>query len=71
MIANIFVIGLLNGCVYALLAAGFSLLFSVARIVNLAYTAFWMVAAYIFSVSRYWDCIRFWRRSFPLRPPLV
>ncbi|MGA3083538.1 MAG: branched-chain amino acid ABC transporter permease [Thermodesulfobacteriota bacterium] len=48
MIANIFVIGLLNGCVYALLAAGFSLLFSVARIVNLAYTAFWMVAAYIF-----------------------
>jgi branched-chain amino acid transport system permease protein len=48
MIANIFVIGLLNGCVYALLAAGFSLLFSVARIVNLAYTAFWMIAAYIF-----------------------
>ena len=48
MIANIFVIGLLNGCVYALLAAGFSLLFSVARIINLAYTAFWMVAAYIF-----------------------
>lgn len=48
MVANIFVIGLLNGCVYALLAAGFSLLFSVARIVNLAYTAFWMVAAYIF-----------------------
>jgi len=48
MIANIFVIGLLNGCVYALLASGFSLLFSVARIINLAYTAFWMVAAYIF-----------------------
>jgi branched-chain amino acid transport system permease protein len=48
MITNIIVIGLLNGCVYALLAAGFSLLFSVARIVNLAYTAFWMIAAYIF-----------------------
>ncbi len=48
MVANIFVIGLLNGCVYALLAAGFSLLFSVARIVNLAYTAFWMIAAYIY-----------------------
>ncbi len=48
MIANIFVIGLLNGCVYALLASGFSLLFSVARMLNLAYTAFWMVAAYIF-----------------------
>lgn len=48
MIANILVIGLLNGCVYALLAAGFSLLFSVARMVNLAYTAYWMVAAYFF-----------------------
>lgn len=48
MIANMFVIGLLNGCVYALLAAGFSLLFSVARIVNLAYTAFWMIAAYVY-----------------------
>ncbi len=48
MFANIFVIGLLNGCVYALLAAGFSLLFSVARIVNLAYTAYWMIAAYIY-----------------------
>jgi branched-chain amino acid transport system permease protein len=48
MIANIFVIGLLNGCVYALLASGFSMLFSVARMLNLAYTAFWMVAAYIF-----------------------
>lgn len=48
MIADIFVIGLLNGCVYALLAAGFSLLVSVARIINLAYTAFWMIAAYLF-----------------------
>lgn len=48
MVANVLVIGLLNGCVYALLAAGFSLLFSVARIVNLAYTAYWMIAAYMF-----------------------
>lgn len=48
MFANIFVIGLLNGCVYALLAAGFSLLFSVARVVNLAYTAYWMVSAYCY-----------------------
>jgi branched-chain amino acid transport system permease protein len=50
MFANILVIGLLNGCVYALLAAGFSLLFSVARIINLAYTAYWMIAAYFFYI---------------------
>lgn len=48
MIANIFVIGLLNGCIYALLAAGFSLMFSVARIVNLAFTAYWMTSAYCY-----------------------
>lgn len=48
MIANIFVIGLLNGCIYALLAAGFSLMFSVARIVNLAFTAYWMLSAYLY-----------------------
>ena len=48
MVANILVIGLLNGCVYALLAAGFSLLFSVARVLNLSYTSYWMLVAYCF-----------------------
>lgn len=33
--------------VYALLASGFSLIFGVARIINLAQTAFYMVAAYV------------------------
>jgi branched-chain amino acid transport system permease protein len=33
--------------VYALLAIGFSLIFGVARIVNLAHTAFYMLAAYL------------------------
>jgi branched-chain amino acid transport system permease protein len=37
-----------NGGVYALLAIGFSLIFGVARIVNIAHTAFYMVAAYCF-----------------------
>jgi branched-chain amino acid transport system permease protein len=34
--------------VYALLAVGFSLVFGVARIVNIAHTAFYMLAAYAF-----------------------
>jgi branched-chain amino acid transport system permease protein len=46
--------GLISSGVYALLALGFSLIFGVARIVNLAHTAFYMVAAYLiltFAVS--------------------
>jgi len=39
-----------NGGVYALLAIGFSLVFGVARIVNIAHTAFYMLAAYLFYV---------------------
>ena len=38
----------MNGGVYALLAIGFSLIFGVARIVNIAHTAFYMLAAYCF-----------------------
>jgi branched-chain amino acid transport system permease protein len=38
--------GLISGSVYALLAIGFSLIFGVARIVNFAHTAFYMLAAY-------------------------
>jgi branched-chain amino acid transport system permease protein len=37
---------LVTGGVYALLAVGFSLIFGVARIVNLAHTSFLMLAAY-------------------------
>ena len=39
--------GLISGGVYALLAVGFSLIFGVARIINLAHTAFYMLAAYL------------------------
>jgi branched-chain amino acid transport system permease protein len=45
---DILVTGLVNGGVYALLAVGFSLVFGVARIVNIAHTAFYMLAAYCF-----------------------
>ncbi|MFA5078527.1 MAG: branched-chain amino acid ABC transporter permease, partial [Dehalococcoidia bacterium] len=37
---------LVTGGVYALLAVGFSLIFGVARMVNLAHTSFLMLAAY-------------------------
>lgn len=49
---NIIVSGLITGSMLALLAIGFSLIFGVARIVNIAHTAFYMVAGYcIFYLS--------------------
>jgi branched-chain amino acid transport system permease protein len=46
MLSDILVYGLMNGAVYAMLAVGFSLIFGAARIINLAHTAFFMLAAY-------------------------
>ncbi len=46
MVLDILITSLINGSTYALLAIGFSLIFGVARIVNIAHTAFYMVAAY-------------------------
>ena len=46
MVTDIILTTLINGSTYALLAIGFSLIFGVARIVNIAHTAFYMVAAY-------------------------
>ena len=46
MFASILVQTLVNGSVYALLAAGLSLLFGVGRIINLAHTAFFVLAGY-------------------------
>ncbi len=52
MILDIIITGLIHGSTYALLAIGFSLIFGVARIVNIAHTAFYMVAAFcIFFVT--------------------
>jgi branched-chain amino acid transport system permease protein len=51
VLQDILVTGLTTGGVYALLAIGFSLIFGVARIVNIAHTAFYMVAAYAFYVA--------------------
>lgn len=46
MAVNILISGLISGSMYALLAIGFSLIFGVARIVNIAHTGFYMLAAY-------------------------
>ncbi|MBN1663831.1 MAG: branched-chain amino acid ABC transporter permease [Deltaproteobacteria bacterium] len=43
---DILITGLITGSMLALLAIGFSLIFGVARIINIAHTAFYMVAAY-------------------------
>ena len=52
ILLDIFITGLISGSTYALLAIGFSIIFGAARIVNLAHTAFYMVAAYcIYLVS--------------------
>jgi len=46
MIANILINGLITGGVFAILALGFALVFGVAKILNLAHTAFYMIAAF-------------------------
>jgi branched-chain amino acid transport system permease protein len=46
LIIDIIISGLISGSTFALLAIGFSLIFGVARILNLAHTAFYMLAAY-------------------------
>ncbi len=51
MIQEIIVNGLINGSIYALLAIGFSLIFGVARLVNIAHTALYMAAAYLIYVG--------------------
>ncbi|MBW2052656.1 MAG: branched-chain amino acid ABC transporter permease [Deltaproteobacteria bacterium] len=61
MLLDIIISTLINGSVYALLAIGFSLIFGVARIVNIAHTAFYMIAAY---------CIYFITNSLNLHPLL-
>ena len=51
MLQDIIVGGSINGSLYALLAIGFSLIFGVARIVNIAHTAFYMMSAYFIYVG--------------------
>lgn len=53
MAFDILITTLINGSTYAMLAIGFSLIFGVARIVNIAHTAFYMVAAYCIYFATY------------------
>jgi len=54
LVVDIIISGVISGSIYALLAIGFSLIFGVARIVNIAHTAFYMVAAYcIYAITNY------------------
>jgi len=55
MVQEIIINGLINGSIYALLAIGFSLIFGVARLVNIAHTALYMTAAYVIYIGlHYW-----------------
>jgi branched-chain amino acid transport system permease protein len=51
MVADILFNGLVASGMYALLAIGFALVFSVARIVNMAHTAFYMIAAFLIYIG--------------------
>ena len=47
---QVLIISIVVGTIYAVLALGFSLIWGAARIINLAYTSFYMLAAYFFYV---------------------
>ena len=47
-IQTIIIFGLISGILYALLAMGFTLIYGVAELVNMAHGAFFMLGAYIF-----------------------
>jgi branched-chain amino acid transport system permease protein len=47
MFVSILINGLVSGAVYAILAIGFSLIFGVAKIMNMAHTAFYMLTAFL------------------------
>jgi branched-chain amino acid transport system permease protein len=50
MIEEIIIYGTISSCMYALLALGFTLIYGVSGIINLAHGAFFMLGAYIFSI---------------------
>jgi branched-chain amino acid transport system permease protein len=50
LIEQIIIYGAISGGVYALLALGFTLIYGVSRVVNLAHGSFYMLAAYMFVV---------------------
>jgi branched-chain amino acid transport system permease protein len=67
MIQQIVITGLLDGSIFALLAIGFSLIFGVARVVNIAHTAFYMTAAYFIYIG----CVKWGASPFVAIPTAV
>lgn len=51
MVIDILINGLVAGGIYAVLAVGFSLICGVAKIINMAHTAFYMLTAYFIFVA--------------------
>ena len=51
LIEQILITGFVKGGIYAVLVAGLSLMFGVARILNLSYTGFYMVSAFLMFIS--------------------
>jgi branched-chain amino acid transport system permease protein len=51
MVEAILINGLVTGGVYAILAVGFSLVFGAAKIMNMAHTAFYMIAAFFILIA--------------------
>ena len=47
MLTDIVIFGTIWGAIYTILALGFTLIFGVARVLNLAYGAIYMVASYL------------------------
>src|SRR5712692_7637745 len=45
--ADVLILGAVNSAIYAMLALGFTLIFGVARVVNLAHGAFYAMGVYI------------------------
>lgn len=55
MISEILIVGAVMSGIFALLAIGFSLIFGVARIINMSHTAFYMLSAYfVYSFASLW-----------------
>ncbi len=51
MVVDILVNGIILGGMYAILAVGFALIFSVAGIINIAHTAFYMLSAFLILIA--------------------
>ena len=51
IIINILINGLVYGTTYALMAVGFSLVFGVAKILNMAHTGFYMIAGFLIFIA--------------------